>query len=82
MSERDLLDWVRQVYNLFEDSDKKEALIGFFREQAKHDRILKEKIGQAIQELRNLKLSKKADIKDFMILSSMEELLREIIEEK
>lgn len=81
-SDRELLDWTKQVFKLFNDDNKKAELIRFFREQVKRDDLLREKINKAITELRNLKFSTETQIDDMLSLNSMEQLLYSIVEER
>jgi hypothetical protein len=82
MNNRELLDWTTQVYNLFNDADKKESLILFFSRETKKDSALKLKVQKAILELRDMKFAPEIDIKDLMVINSMEALLLEILGEK
>ena len=81
-SDRELLDWTKQVFKLFNDDNKKAELIRFFRKQVKRDDLLREKINKAITELRNLKFSTETQIDDMLSLNSMEQLLYSIVEER
>lgn len=80
-NDRELLDWTKQVFKLFNDDNKKEQLIHFFRTQAQQDELLRKKINEAIIELRNLKFSTETQIDDLLSLNSMEQLLYSIVGE-